>query len=114
MSNDWIEIGQLEDIPSLGSRVVETDQGNIALFRTAQDTVFALKDECPHKGGPLSEGIVHGESVACPLHDWKIRLSDGEAMGPDEGCTTSFPIKMEGSTVFLSLEPLSSAGDQAA
>lgn len=108
MSNqDWIEIGSLEDIPRLGSRVIERAEGNIAVFRTAQDTVFALDDKCPHKGGPLSQGMVHGETVACPLHDWKIRLVNGEAVAPDEGCTTAYPVKNEGGQLFLSLSPAS-------
>jgi len=104
MSN-WIEIGTLADIPRLGARVVQTDQGEIAVFRTAADTVFALEDRCPHKGGPLSQGIVHGDTVACPLHDWKIRFADGEAVAPDEGCTTAYPVKLEGERLFLGTAP---------
>jgi len=102
MSN-WTEIAKLEDIPRLGSRVLKTDTMNIALFRTATDEVFAIKDECPHKQGPLSQGIVHGSSVTCPLHNWKIDLASGEALGPDEGCTNSFETKIEDGRVFLAL-----------
>ena len=105
MADNWIEIGTLSDIPQKGARVVETGQGDIAVFRTADDEVFALKDSCPHKGGPLSQGIVHGKRVACPLHDWKIHLDSGEAVAPDEGCAASFPVRLEGETVFLSLTP---------
>ena len=72
---------------------------------TAEDKVFALRDKCPHKGGQLSQGIVHGDRVACPLHDWKIGLDNGAAVAPDEGCAASFPIKMEGETIMLSLTP---------
>ena len=102
MSN-WTEIANLEDIPRLGARVLKTDTMNIALFRTATDQVFAIKDECPHKQGPLSQGIVHGTSVTCPLHNWKIDLASGEALGPDEGCTSSFETKIENGRVFLAL-----------
>lgn len=102
MSN-WTEIVELNDIPQLGSRVIKTDAMNIAVFRNSQDEVFAMKDECPHKKGPLSQGIVHGTSVTCPLHNWKIDLQSGEALGPDEGCTNVFPVKVEGGKVFLSL-----------
>ena len=98
---NWIDIGKLNDIPRLGARVIETDAGNIAIFRTAEDEVFALRDKCPHKGGPLSQGIVHGKRVACPLHDWKIQLDSGEAVAPDEGCAASFPVKLEGETIYL-------------
>ncbi|MGB5338745.1 MAG: nitrite reductase small subunit NirD [Gammaproteobacteria bacterium] len=100
---NWTEIAELEDIPKLGARVLKTDTMNIALFRTATDEVFAIKDECPHKQGPLSQGIVHGTSVTCPLHNWKIDLATGEALGPDAGCTNTFATKIEGGRIFLAL-----------
>ena len=103
MSN-WIEIVALEDIPQLGSRVVKTETMDIAVFRTASDEVFAVKDACPHKGGPLSQGIVHGTSVTCPLHNWKIDLASGAALGPDEGCTNVFATKVENGMVYLALK----------
>lgn len=102
--SDWIEVGTVEDIPKQGARVVKTDDYDIAIFRTQEDKIFALKDECPHKGGPLSQGIVHNNKVACPLHDWKINLDSGIAVEPDEGCAARFPIKIEGETIYLSLE----------
>ncbi|MEW8663076.1 MAG: nitrite reductase small subunit NirD [Candidatus Thiodiazotropha sp.] len=100
MSN-WIEIASLNDIPRLGARVVKTDTVEIAVFRTAGDEVFALKDECPHRKGPLSQGIVHGNTVTCPLHNWKIDLASGEARAPDEGCTRSYPIKVVNGRIYL-------------
>ena len=99
----WIEIGALNDIPVLGSRVVRTASGNIAVFRTADDEVFALDDRCPHKGGPLSQGIVHNKRVTCPLHNFVIELANGEAVAPDEGCAHSYPAKVENGTVWLSV-----------
>ena len=102
MSN-WTQIVALEEIPQLGSRVIKTDTMNVAIFRTATDEVFALRDACPHKGGPLSQGIVHGTSVTCPLHNWKIDLASGEALGPDEGCANVFPAKVEDGMVYLGL-----------
>ncbi len=101
--SDWIEVGTLEDIPKLGARVVKTASGDIGVFRTADDEVFALRNSCPHKGGPLSEGIVHGKHVTCPLHNWNISLDSGEAVAPDEGCAASFPVKMEGDLIFVQL-----------
>jgi nitrite reductase (NADH) small subunit len=103
MSN-WTKVVALEDIPRLGSRVIKTDTMNIAVFRTASDEVFAMKDECPQKKGPLSQGIVHGSSVTCPLHNWKIDLASGEALGPDQGCTNVFPVKVENNMVYISLK----------
>jgi nitrite reductase (NADH) small subunit len=100
--NDWIPICQVADIPVLGSRRVARERGmDVALFRNAEGGVFALLDRCPHKGGPLSQGIVFGNHVACPLHNWSIGLDDGCAKAPDEGCTPRFAVKVEGETVHL-------------
>jgi nitrite reductase (NADH) small subunit len=96
----------LADIPRLGARVVERAGAcgvNIAVFRTADDRVFALADRCPHKGGPLSQGIVYGERVACPLHNWSIELASGDAVAPDVGCTRSFPVRVEHGDVYVAL-----------
>jgi len=96
------KICSLNDIPRLGARVVKSAQhGDIAVFRNADDEVFALLDKCPHKGGPLSQGIVYGRKVACPLHGWNIELESGCAMAPDNGCTRSFPVKVEDGDVLL-------------
>ena len=94
----------LTDIPKLGARVVRsTVHGDIAIFRTADDEVFALLDKCPHKGGPLSQGIEHGKRVACPLHNWNIALDDGCAIAPDAGCTKSFPVRLDNGDVLLGI-----------
>lgn len=93
--SEWKTICRVEDIPVLGARRVARAQGMpVALFRTAEDKVFALLDRCPHKGGPLSQGIVFGDSVACPLHNWTIGLADGCAKAPDEGCTPRFTVQV--------------------
>ncbi|WP_296660495.1 nitrite reductase small subunit NirD [Paraburkholderia sp.] len=100
----WTRVCEVADIPRLGSRVLERDSGNIALFRTALDDVFALLDRCPHKGGALSLGIVHGESVTCPLHAWNIDLASGEARAPDVGCAHRFAVRVEDGAVFVCLD----------
>jgi nitrite reductase (NADH) small subunit len=103
----WTKICRVEDIPVLGSRRVARDQGlDVAVFRNDVDEVFALLDRCPHKGGPLSQGIVFGTSVACPLHNWTIGLCDGQAQAPDEGCTPRFEVKVEAGVVFLNADEL--------
>lgn len=102
MSSDWLEIGKLDDIPRRAARVVKTARGDIAIFRTMDDQVFALDDKCPHKGGPLSQGIVQGESVTCPLHNWVISLRTGEAQGADEGCTRTIAVKLQEGRILLS------------
>lgn len=98
---NWLQITTLDEIPVLGSRVVETDTVNIAVFRGKNDTVYAIKDQCPHKQGPLSQGIMHGDSVTCPLHNWKISLVTGEALGADEGCANVYDTKVEGGVIYL-------------
>ncbi|MEP3638807.1 MAG: nitrite reductase small subunit NirD [Paracoccaceae bacterium] len=102
-TKNWVAIGTLNDIPRQGSRCVKNGDITIAVFRTSDDRVFALEDKCPHKNGPLSQGIVHDGCVTCPLHNWVIALDTGTAQGADEGQTQSFPIKLDGDTVLLGL-----------
>ncbi len=115
MSNQWKVICKVTDIPVLGSRVVNrADKPNVAIFRNSEDKVFALLDRCPHKGGPLSQGIVFGERVACPLHNWSIGLNDGCAAAPDEGCTQKYSVKVEAGDVYLDLLELNAPVGEAA
>ena len=105
--SEWKKICLVNDIPVLGSRRVARPQGlDVAVFRNSEDKVFALLDRCPHKGGPLSQGIVFGSSVACPLHNWSIGLCDGQAAAPDEGCTPRFAVKVEDGQVYLDADEL--------
>ncbi len=99
----WTRVGTVDDIPRLGSRVVRTRGEDIAVFRTSDDRVFAMHDRCPHKQGRLSQGIVHGTSVTCPLHNWVIGLDDGIAKDPDEGCVRTVPAKLEGRDILLAI-----------
>jgi nitrite reductase (NADH) small subunit len=105
----WKLVCRLDDIPVLGARRVTREGASvpIAVFRNAEDRVFALLDRCPHQGGPLSQGIVFGESVACPLHNWTIGLADGCAQAPDEGCVQRFACRLEAGEVFLEADALS-------
>ncbi len=99
--NDWQQVAALDDIPPLGARVIKAGERDIALFRTAAGEVFALYDKCPHKGGPLSQGIVFDRKVACPLHGWTINLEDGHAVSPDTGCAGNIPCKVQDGRVFI-------------
>ncbi len=102
MTEQWKQICQVDDIPVLGARVVKrAGQTDVAVFRNSEDKVFALLDKCPHKGGPLSQGIVFGEHVACPLHNWNIELGSGCAVAPDEGCAQKFAVRVEHGKVYL-------------
>ena len=98
---NWFVIGTVDDIPKRGARTVRARGHEIAVFRTADDHVFALENRCPHKGGPLADGIVHGRKVACPLHNWVIDLETGEATGADHGCAEEFAVKIEGGRICL-------------
>jgi nitrite reductase (NADH) small subunit len=97
----WYQVGSIESIPVLGARVIERATGNIAVFRTASNAVLALLDQCPHKAGPLSQGIVFGEHVSCPLHQWTISLKTGQAQEPDVGCTARFDTKVVNDQVYI-------------
>jgi nitrite reductase (NADH) small subunit len=109
MTNEWTPICRIDEIPALGSRRVARPQGlDVAVFRNDKDEVFALLDRCPHKGGPLSQGIVFGTSVACPLHNWTIGLCTGQAAAPDEGCTPRFEVRCTEGQVFLKSAELAS------
>lgn len=102
--SDWKKICALGDVPVLGARVVDSaSHGRIAVFRSAADEVFAVLDKCPHKTGPLSQGIVHGDTVTCPLHSWKIQLRDGQVVPPDVGCVKHFATRVDNGEVFLAL-----------
>jgi nitrite reductase (NADH) small subunit len=101
-ASNWLDIGSLSEIPLRGARtVLLAGREEIALFRTGDDQVFALINRCPHKHGPLSQGIVHGHAVACPLHNWRISLATGEALGEDSGCTPTIEVLLENDRVLL-------------
>ena len=102
----YVDIASLEDIPAQGARLIRTTDGCVALFRTADNRVFALDDRCPHKGGPLSEGIVHGASVTCPLHNWVFDLATGEAQGADEGKVRTYPVKVDNGVIYIAPDVL--------
>lgn len=102
MIGEWLDIGWLDEIPLRGARTVPVEGGEeIAVFRTGDNRVFALVNRCPHKGGPLAQGIVHGHSVACPLHNWNIALATGEAQGGDKGCTPAIAAKVDAGRVLI-------------
>ncbi|MCA9808816.1 MAG: nitrite reductase small subunit NirD [Candidatus Dadabacteria bacterium] len=104
MTKNWISVGHVDDIPFLGARVVKTSCEDIAVFKTSNGSIFALIDKCPHKGGPLSQGIVHGNSVSCPLHNWNISLESGKVIGPDQGCTRTIQTEVRKGLIYIELD----------
>lgn len=109
--SDWIDIGAVTDIPRRGARCVNTANGKIAVFRTIEDQVFAIEDQCPHKAGPLSNGIVHGAFVTCPLHNWVISLETGQAQGADEGRVATIQLKVEDQRILMEPQSLKVAAE---
>jgi len=103
---DWIDIGSVDDVPPRGARIIKAPGGDIAVFKAADGTLFALRDRCPHAGGPLSQGIVHGHSVTCPLHNWVIDMKTGSVEGPDIGCTKTIPLAVRDGRILLSAAAL--------
>lgn len=111
MTQDFVAIGHIDDIPVRGARCLRTPLGKIAVFRTATDEVFAIDDQCPHKGGPLSDGIIHGNAVTCPLHNWVFSLESGEAQGADEGRVRTYPVRNNDGVLFILLSTLHAAAE---
>ena len=99
----WFDIGSVDDIPQRGARCVKTPQGKIGVFRTHDDRIYAIEDHCPHRGGPLTQGIVHGAAVTCPLHNWVISLETGKALGADEGEVKTIPVRVEDGRIAIGL-----------
>jgi len=91
---NWLNVCDLDEIPVRGARRFRTSMGEIAVFRTSSEAVYAIDNQCPHKKGPLSEGIVHDSAVTCPLHNWVIDLQSGQARGADSGCVKTYPTKV--------------------
>ena len=103
---NWIDIGAVDDIPLRGARLVRTRAGCVVVFRTGESEVYAVSDRCPHRGGPLSEGIVHGQKVTCPLHNWVFDLNTGEAQGADTGRIDTYAVRIEGGRLLLDASSL--------
>ena len=104
MTRHWIEVGTIDDIAPLGARVIRRPGTDIAVIRAEDDKIYAIDNKCPHKGGPLSDGIVHGCRITCPLHNWVLELDSGVAIAPDEGKAATHPVKLEGRTIFVQLD----------
>lgn len=95
LTKNWIAVGSIDDIPRRGARRIIWGDTAIAIFRAGDDRLYAIEDKCPHRNGPLSQGIVHDGCVTCPLHNWVISLETGEAQGADEGSVRVFRIRLD-------------------
>ena len=102
-TDEWVKVAEVDQVPPLAARVVRTQEGDIALFHAGDGNFYAIENRCPHKGGPLSEGIVHDCHVTCPLHNWVLNLKTGEAEAPDEGKVATYAVKVEDGAIYLKL-----------
>jgi nitrite reductase (NADH) small subunit len=102
MFGDWLDIGPVDQIDPGTARTLPVLGGQeVAVFRTMTGSVYALENACPHKRGPLSQGIIHGSVVTCPLHNWNISLRTGEALGEDKGCVPTIPVRVDAGRIYL-------------
>lgn len=103
---NWIAAGKVDDIPRSGARPLNTGNGVIALFRTHDDRIFATANKCPHRGGPLAQGMIYGQRVQCAMHGWNVDLASGQAVAPDQGCVDTYPVKVEDGRIWVSATPV--------
>jgi len=103
MSGTWHFICKVDEIPRSGGRTVHAGDISVALFRLTDDTVKAIENRCPHKNGPLADGVLSGGDVLCPLHNWRVNLDSGEVAAPESGCVKRFAVKVEDGQIFLEL-----------
>ncbi len=115
MIGNWLDIGPITQIEPGTARTLPVVGGEeIAVFLTMRGEFFAIRNQCPHKQGPLSQGIVHGDVVTCPLHNWNISLRSGKALGGDEGCVPTIPLKVDAGRIYLLRSAVIGGGDEAA
>ena len=98
------KLGPLSDIPPGEGRVYSVSGRNIAVFRTRLGPVYAVQAECPHRGGPLADGLIGGTTLICPLHSWKFDLATGQALFGDCGVRT-FPVRIDEGEQIVLLSP---------
>ncbi len=100
-----IRVATLSELPRNLGKTVSIGPYEIALFHLGNGKIRAIENRCPHKGGVLAEGIISGEHVFCPMHDWKINVSDGNVQAPDTGCVKTFEVEVDRDEVFIILNP---------
>lgn len=98
-----IKVAAVDEIPQKLGKTIYIGPHEIALFHLETGEFRAIENRCPHKGGVLVEGMVSGEHVFCPMHDWKINVNDGQVQKPDNGCVKTFKVEVENNEVFIVL-----------
>lgn len=100
----WMRVTDCRNIPPREGRAVRVGGREVAIFNLG-DRFLAIKNRCPHKGGPLADGIVCGAKVVCPLHAWSVNLECGSVGQPGDSraCVQTFPTRIENGVVLLEL-----------
>jgi nitrite reductase (NADH) small subunit len=98
----WIRVAPASSIPLREGRAVQLGDRDIALFNLG-DRFLAVDNRCPHKGGPLADGIVAGDTVVCPLHAWKVCLESGGVVRPagERACVHSYETRIDDDLVLV-------------
>ena len=102
--HNWVRVAPCDQIPPRQGRSVSIGDRELAIFNLG-DRFFATDNRCPHKGGPLCDGIVTGVSAVCPLHAWKINLADGRVERPQgaEHCVATYPVRVDEGVIVVSV-----------
>jgi nitrite reductase (NADH) small subunit len=96
-----VKVAKVSEMPKNIGKNIKIGSNEIALFHLESGDFRAIENRCPHKGGVLVEGIVCGDHVFCPMHDWKISVVDGLVQKPDNGCVKTFQVELEGDEVYI-------------
>ncbi|MBI2884727.1 MAG: nitrite reductase small subunit NirD [Candidatus Omnitrophica bacterium] len=100
----WRLVTECGTIPVREGRRVICGKEEVALFNLGADAYLAVENRCPHRQGPLADGIVAGTSVYCPLHSWRINLETGCAISGGEGCVKRYPVKIADGKIYLAFD----------
>ena len=100
----WVRIASTESVPPREGRAVRVGEHEIALFNLG-NRFLAVDNRCPHRGGPLADGIVAGGAIVCPLHAWKVCLESGTVQRPADAaaCIRTYPAKVESDIVWIAI-----------
>ena len=114
MNDRWVRVTSCDNVPLREGRAVSIAGRDMAIFNLG-DQFLATDNQCPHKAGPLCDGIVTGTSVVCPLHAWKINLTDGCVERPKESVhsVATYPVRVEDGMIEVAVPCLVAEGQVA-
>jgi nitrite reductase (NADH) small subunit len=103
--SNWVKVCAAEDIPPFEGRRTKIEGFYVGVFHT-EEGFYAIGDICPHLGGPLSDGILAGTEVSCPLHNRRVALKSGEVVNDDLSCVPAFPVEVRNGTIYVDVSGL--------